>query len=127
MEDRSNNDAPTYYVQVCFGKHCPLAGSREVLAAMEEEVTAQGLDERVTVVPSSCRNRCDFGPSVNVLPGPVLYHHIDTVAARRIVREHLAGGEPVRAYLFAPSPHRAVAGKRTFTYDPAAFRPHDDE
>ncbi len=123
----TNNDAPTYYVQVCFGKHCPFAGAQDVLRAMEEEVAAQGLAERVTVVPSSCRARCDFGPSVNVLPGPVLYHHVDDAAARRIVREHLAGGAPVRAHLFAPPPRRATPGKRTFTYDPAAFRPGDDE
>lgn len=128
---RGEPDEPqAYYVQVCFGKHCTPAGARATLWAMEDEIAAQGLAERVTVVPSSCRNRCDFGPSVDVLPDMTHYAYVDAAAARRIAREHLAGGVPVRAHRFMPpaSPvPPAGTGKRVFTFDPAAFRPRDDD
>jgi len=133
-----DNDTRDYGVQVCFGRNCTPAGARAVLAAMEREIAVQGLKERVTVLPSSCRNRCDFGPSVNVMPpmqpeAPetqdiVQYARVNAEAARCIVREHLKDGRPVAAYLFhPPAPHPFTNGKRAFTYDPAAFRPRDDD
>jgi len=118
----------TYFVQVCFGRNCTPAGARAVLTAMEDEIAAQGLTECVTVLPSSCRNRCEFGPSVNVLPEMVQYAHMDAEGARRVVREHLKGGVPVASCLFRPpAPPPIASGKRVFTFDPAAFRPRDDD
>jgi len=133
-----DNDTRDYCVQVCFGRNCTPAGARAVLAAMEHEIVAQGLGERVTVLPSSCRNRCDFGPSVNVMPAMqpgapeiqeiVQYAQVNADGVRRIVREHLKDGTPAVAYLFhPPTPHPFTSGKRVFTYDPAAFRPRDDD
>lgn len=123
-----DNDTERFFVQVCFGRNCTPAGAHAVLTAMEREIAAQGLGERVTILPSSCRNRCDFGPSVNVLPGMTQYAYVDAEGARRIVREHLKGGHPVARYLFQPPPPPpATSGKRVFTFDPAAFRPRDDE
>lgn len=113
----------TYLVHVCFGPNCTPAGSRALLRVLEAEVTALGIAERVTILPSTCRNRCDFGPSINVSPGNVYYNHVDAEAARRIAREHLAGGVVVRDYLFRPASAPPSHGRRAFTFDPAAFRP----
>lgn len=124
-------DSPAdYLVHICFGIHCTPNGSRALLAVFEAEIAARGLADRVVVLPSSCRSRCDFGPSVNVMPGNVQYSYVDPAGARRIVREHLAGGAVVRDYLFGPpaQPTAAAApGRRVFTFDPTAFRPRDDE
>ncbi len=88
---------------------------------------ALGIAERVTVLPTTCRNRCDWGPSVNVMPGSVRYSRVDAAGARRIAREHLAEGRIVRDYLFRPPPPGApTPGRRVFTFDPAAFRPGDE-
>ncbi len=132
-----DNDTRNYCVQVCFGRNCTPAGARAVRAAVEHEIAAQGLGERVTVLPSSCRDRCDFGPSVDVmlttLNAPDVrevsrYVRVDAERARRIVREHLKEGVPVAGYLFRPpAPRPLTGGKRAFTYDPAAFRPRDDD
>lgn len=120
-------ESTAYLVHICFGIHCTPNGSRALLAVFEAEIAARGLADRVVVLPSSCRSRCDWGPSVNVMPGNVQYSHVDPTGARRIVREHLAGGAIVRDYLFRPPAKAAVPGRRVFTYDPAAFRPRDDE
>lgn len=122
-----DENAILYFVQVCFGKSCTPAGSRAVFRALEAEIEALGLGERVTVVPSSCRDRCNFGPSINVMPGLVRYNRVDAAGARRIAREHLAGGRVVRDLLYCPPIATPTTGKRVFTFDPAAFRPRDDE
>ena len=118
-----------YIVHICFGLHCTPNGSRALLRIFEEETEACGIADRVAVLPSSCRSRCDWGPSVNVMPGNVQYNHVDPEGVRRIVREHLVGGTIVRDYLFRPptKPTATIPGRRVFTFDPAAFRPRDDE
>ncbi|MCA1726077.1 MAG: (2Fe-2S) ferredoxin domain-containing protein, partial [Thermomicrobia bacterium] len=58
-----------YLVHLCFGSNCTLAGSRKLLRVLEEEIAALGISDRVTIVPATCRNRCDWSPSMNVLPG----------------------------------------------------------
>jgi (2Fe-2S) ferredoxin len=35
-----------------------------------------------------------------VYPEGVWYHHVDDQALRRIVEEHLEGGQPVEEYIF---------------------------
>lgn len=61
---------------------------------------ATGLDSEVEIIATSCRDRCDFGPSVNVFPGPALYAQVDCDAAARIVTEHLQDERPVRDLFF---------------------------
>jgi (2Fe-2S) ferredoxin len=69
---------------------------------LERAVREAGLADRVEVLATTCRNRCDEGPSMNVYPGPVFYNRLTPDAIRAIVRQHLAGGEPVAEYLFRP-------------------------
>ncbi len=125
----TDDDSGTaYYVQVCMGKSCTACGAKHLYRLLQRECAVAGVAGRVTVVPSSCRNRCDYSPSVNVMPGMVLYNHVDDEGVRRIACEHLAAGRPVREYLYCPpAPAPLPSGKRAFTFDPAAFRPRDDD
>lgn len=61
---------------------------------------AAGLAGEIDVVATSCRDRCDWGPSVNVFPGPTLYAQVDCEAARAIVAEHLRDDRPVTRLVF---------------------------
>jgi (2Fe-2S) ferredoxin len=115
-----------YQIHLCFGPNCTLAGSRKLLRVLEEEIAALGIGDRVAVLPTTCRNRCDWAPSMNVMPGNVRYNDLDADAMRRIVREHLAGGMVVEDYRFhPPPPPTPTHGRRTFTFNPNAFRPGD--
>ncbi len=117
----------TYLVQLCFGSNCTLAGSRRLLHVLEEEIATLGIGDRVTILPTTCRNRCDWAPSMNVLPGNVLYNDLDADAIRRIAREHFAAGTIVADYVFRPPPPPVPThGRRVFTFDPNAFRPKDE-
>jgi NADH-quinone oxidoreductase subunit F len=89
--------SPTYRfrIHVCFGKNCTPGGSHEVFDTFREEIRKAGLTAEVELIASSCRSRCELGPSVNVYPGPIIYGWMTPEGVRRIVREHLIGGTPV--------------------------------
>ena len=91
-----------YRLHLCFGPNCSRFNPKELLKALEDELQAQGLEEDVSIQLSACRNRCEQSPSLNVYPGPVFYNRLTPDAIRAIVRQHLAGGEPVAEYLFRP-------------------------
>ena len=116
-----------YLVHLCQGPNCTLAGSRTLLAVLEEEIAALGIGDRVVLLPSTCRNRCDWAPSMNVLPGNVQYNDLDADAVRRIAREHLAGGAIVQEYVHRPPPPPTPThGRRRFIFNPSVFRPGDE-
>lgn len=89
-----------YRVHLCCGPNCSRANSRALLPILAAEITAQGLADEISVQETSCRNRCEQAPSLNVYPGPVFYNRLTPEAIRTIVREHLRGGEPVRTWLY---------------------------
>lgn len=88
-------------VHVCFGPNCTPRGSRALLPRFLNELHAAGLSGEVEVLATTCRGRCEWGPSVNVYPGPVFYAQVSPEAVQQIVREHLAGGRPVHCQLFS--------------------------
>lgn len=91
-----------YRVHLCFGPNCTNRGSRALFAVLEDAVRDAGLEGEVEVMATTCRNRCDEGPSLNVYPGPVFYNRIDRVAIQEIVDEHLAHGRTASRWLYCP-------------------------
>ncbi len=91
-----------YRVHLCFGPNCTDRGSRVLMPILEQAIRDSGLSERVEVLATTCRNRCDYGPSLNVYPGPVFYNLLDREAIFDIVAGHLERGEIVKQWLFRP-------------------------
>jgi len=89
-----------YRVHLCFGPSCSARGSRDLLGVLQNAVRRAGLTERVEILATSCRDRCDFGPAMNVYPGPVFYNNLTPAAIEDIVQEHLAFGRPVERWRF---------------------------
>lgn len=94
--------APSYRVHLCFGPNCTPRGSRALLPVLEAAIASEGIGDRVEVIASTCRDRCDYGPSMNVYPGPVFYNELTPEAVEEIVREHLKHGRPVARWFFRP-------------------------
>jgi (2Fe-2S) ferredoxin len=70
-----------------------------LLPILETAVEDAGLSRQVEITASTCRNRCEIGPSLNVYPGPFFYREVTPEAINRIVAEHLLGGVPVEDHL----------------------------
>jgi (2Fe-2S) ferredoxin len=82
-----------YRVHVCFGKNCTPNGAEAVFRAFQEEIRTRNLSSVVDLIATSCRSRCELGPSVNVYPGPTMYGHMDPARVRIVVERHLSGEE----------------------------------
>jgi (2Fe-2S) ferredoxin len=72
------------------------------MPVLEQALREAGLSERVEVLATTCRNRCDYGPSLNVYPGPVFYNLLDRGAIQDIVERHLDCGTIADKWLFRP-------------------------
>ncbi len=76
------------------------AGARPVLNAFVEEVARRDLSD-ILVSQTGCIGICQFEPVVEVLqPGKdkVTYVKMDAEKAKRVVAEHLVGGNVVTEY-----------------------------
>jgi (2Fe-2S) ferredoxin len=91
-----------YRVHLCFGPNCTERGSRELMPILEQALQEAGLCGCVEVLATTCRNRCDYGPSLNVYPGPVFYNLLDRGAIHDIVERHLERGVIADQWLFRP-------------------------
>ncbi len=92
----------SYRVHLCFGPHCSPRGSRSLLPVLEAAIVRAGIGDRVEIIVTTCRDRCDYGPSLNVYPGPTFYNELTPEAIEEIVAEHLVAGRPVQRWFFRP-------------------------
>jgi (2Fe-2S) ferredoxin len=77
------------------------AGARDVLAAIIDELEVRGLTD-VIVSQCGCRGLCDREPLVYLTPAggdEVVYADMTAARAREVVASHVAGDEPVAAYI----------------------------
>jgi (2Fe-2S) ferredoxin len=109
LPSAAGSAAGEYRVHLCFGPNCTERGSGALMPILEQAVREAGLSDRVEVLATTCRNRCDYGPSLNVYPGPVFYNLLDRMAICEIVKSHLSHGAIVDRWLFRP---KIEGGKR---------------
>ena len=94
-----------FHVFVCTaGKSCSRQDSDLVHSRLKREVKELGLKRTVRVNHAGCMNQCGHGPMVVVYPHDVWYARVTEESARRIAREHLAGGRPVEACRYYAPP-----------------------
>ncbi|MHC1679406.1 MAG: ferredoxin [Candidatus Cryosericum sp.] len=84
-------------VVVAMGTCGIAAGAKDALMAVIEELEKADIHD-VQVVQSGCMGLCDREPTVEVSmkdQPSVIYGDVDDTNARRIVREHIQGGQVV--------------------------------
>ena len=77
------------------------AGARPVLGAFVEEVTAQGLSDKVTVTQTGCIGICQYEPVVEIFEADkekVTYIKMTPEKAKEVVEKHLKGGKVIEEY-----------------------------
>ncbi len=104
-EKLAKNTAYRKQVLVCGGTGCTSSGSKKVIAKLEEELKANGLDD-VLVVRTGCFGLCSLGPIMIVYPEGSFYSQVNPDEIPEIVKSHLVkGGKPVNKYLYAETVH----------------------
>lgn len=77
------------------------AGARPVLNTFVEEVSKQGLSEKVMVTQTGCIGICQYEPVVEIFEAgkeKVTYVKMDAEKAKQVVEKHLIGGEEITEY-----------------------------
>lgn len=90
------------HLLVCAGTGCVAAGSFEIKAALEKEITRRKLKDEVTVISTGCNGFCERGPIVVVQPDGIFYQRLKLEDIPILVEEHLLKGRPVRKLLYVP-------------------------
>jgi (2Fe-2S) ferredoxin len=92
----------TYRIHLCLGPRCSARDSTRLVPYLYEALARAGLLATVEVLTVPCRDRCDWGPSMNVYPGPTFYFGVDESVIDKIIEQHLVGGVPVREHIATP-------------------------
>ena len=101
----AENTAYRKQVLVCGGTGCTSSGSKKVIAALEESLKENGIED-VLVVRTGCFGLCSLGPIMIVYPEGSFYSQVTPAEVPEIVSTHLvAGGHPVNKYLYAETVH----------------------
>lgn len=86
-------------VAVCHASKCRRRGAEDLAAQLDKEIVAHGLEGTVATRRGRCNGLCSRGPTMAVRPEGCVYARLNAETIPRIVREHLAGGRPVRALI----------------------------
>ena len=104
----------THHVLLCDGPACCEAREGQLawgqLKRDAARVNATVADRQVFVTRCDCLKLCDRGPIAVVYPDGVWYERASTDVIRRLIEEHVLGGEPVKDHAFAFDPLRPTPG-----------------
>ncbi len=87
------------HILVCGGTGCTSNKSQQVVAALNEELKSQKLDNEVKVILTGCFGLCANGPIVVVYPEGACYNHVTVEDVKEIVNEHILKGRIVTRLL----------------------------
>lgn len=82
---------------------CGRAHGDAIRAQFQAELEARGLTGRMRANKSLCLDACEAGPAVVIYPEGVWYRVTDKEAVRRIIDEHVVGGNIVTDLLLDTS------------------------
>lgn len=85
----SGRDPDQTRISICAGTGCTASGALEVKQALEEAMTAEGLEIPVETTISGCRGFCEQGPLVSILPENILYTKVKPKDAPKIIKKTL--------------------------------------
>ena len=89
-----------YTVLVCGGTGCTSSHSPEIIEKIHAELAANGIEKDVQVIMTGCFGLCALGPIMIVYPEGCFYSMVQIDSIPRIVKEHLAGGTPIKELLY---------------------------
>ena len=103
--------AGKHHVLVCGGTGCTSNKSMEIIHALNDEIAARGLENKVRVVMTGCFGLCAKGPIMVIYPEGTFYHSISAADVKEIVETHIIGGQPVGRLLHREGDTGAIVDK----------------
>ena len=103
--------AGKHHVLVCGGTGCTSNKSMEIIHALNDEIAARGIENKVRVVMTGCFGLCAKGPIMVIYPEGTFYHSISAADVKEIVETHIIGGQPVGRLLHREGDTGAIVDK----------------
>ena len=91
-------DAPS--ITVCAGTGCLASGSRDVIAAFNREIEAQGLEVELGFRSTGCHGFCEKGPIVIINPEEICYLQVTPDDVPEIIEKTIKGNEVIERLLY---------------------------
>lgn len=82
-------------VLICGGTGCMSSHSKEIKKAFEDELSAMGIKEEVSLILTGCFGLCERGPVIVIYPDETFYAHVKVSDVKEICEEHLLKGRHV--------------------------------
>lgn len=93
------------HVLVCGGTGCTSSNSAAIIEALEKEIEAKGLSDKIKVIRTGCFGLCALGPIMIVYPEGCFYSQVQVEDVPEIVEEHLLKGRMVKRLLYDETVH----------------------
>jgi NADP-reducing hydrogenase subunit HndC len=95
---------------ICGGTGCHATGSIAVKDALNHEIAAKGLTDKVKVVETGCNGFCALGPLMVIQPGGIFYTRLKADDIPELIESHVINGAVVDRLLYKdPATKKRVA------------------
>ncbi|MGD8512818.1 MAG: NADH-quinone oxidoreductase subunit NuoF [Deltaproteobacteria bacterium] len=109
---KAQRDPERTMISLCGGSGCGAYGTGRVKASLEQELSAQGLADKVEVKLTGCHGFCEKGPIMVIHPSGVFYPQMTEERVPEIVDKTIQNGEVVHRFLF-----KDPVSKKKITYE----------
>ena len=75
-------------------------GSLKVIEALEKEIAAQNLEDKVEVKVTGCHGFCEAEPNIIIQPHDVFYQHVESKHAKDIISETILNNKVIDSLLY---------------------------
>ena len=115
------------YCLICGGTGCHATGSIAVKEALEKEIEAKKLGEKVKVIETGCNGFCAMGPILVVQPGDIFYEKLSADDIPELVEQQLINNQTVERLLYKDPVSKKIIARQNdipfFTHQmPRALR-----
>jgi NADH-quinone oxidoreductase subunit F len=100
QEILSSQDPSKQSVKVCCTTGCRAGGSLKIIDALNQQISANGLKDKIEVKKTGCRGFCENGPVVAIEPENIFYNRVDPQDVSDIISDTLIKGIPVNRLLY---------------------------
>jgi NADH-quinone oxidoreductase subunit F len=85
---------------LCGGTGCQASRARDLISAVKDSLSKQGLEKSVLVRATGCHGFCEQGPIAVVEPGNIFYCHVQPEDAHEIIAKTVSKGEVIERLLY---------------------------
>jgi NADH:ubiquinone oxidoreductase subunit F (NADH-binding)/(2Fe-2S) ferredoxin len=93
-------DSKKTIIRLCLSTGCRAQKSAKVIAALEDEITKQGLQDKVAIRRTGCHGFCEMGPIMVIEPANIFYRQVKPKDVGDIISATVLQGNVVKRLLW---------------------------